>query len=141
VVTEGEFDPSPEAVRELVGHLDALSGAPGTLFAWRGGDRRPDGVITMPWVDYAEPVRSFLADAGRLGFIVVFDWPAWVPTAERIQSSPEEMAGASLFELAKLLTLHIRRDRFVEGHLANALEAGWIQDILRAMRDRVDPPS
>jgi hypothetical protein len=91
----------------------------------------------MPWVDYSVAVRSFLADAGRLGFIVVFDWPGWV-TTERIQPSPKELARASLLDLAKLLTLHIRRDRFVEGYLANALESAWIQDILRAVRDRFE---
>jgi hypothetical protein len=41
---------------------------------------------------------------------------------------------ADLLTLRKLLTLHVRGDRFVEGHLASVLESGHVTDILERMQ-------
>lgn len=136
MVTEEQFDPSPAQVRSLVAYMDAFVGPPETLFRWRGGDRNADGVITMPWIEYSRPVMAFIKDAYQLGFVIEFNWPDWQATAEALQLSPEAMSSASLSDLAKLLTVHLRKDRFVEGHLASAFRHGWIQDILWNMNDR-----
>jgi hypothetical protein len=37
--------------------------------------------------------------------------------------------------LRKLLTTHVRADRFVEGHLAGVLESGHMLAILRRLKD------
>jgi hypothetical protein len=135
MATEDQFNPSRKQVDDLVAYLDALTGPADTLFTWRGGDRGPDGVIAMPWVEYSKPVMSFVQDAYRLGFVIDFNWPDWQETAVGLQQSPAAMRKANLVDLAKLLTVHLRKDRFVTGHLASALRNGWIQDILWSMRE------
>ena len=135
MATEEQFSPSRKQVHDLVAYLDALTGSVDTLFTWRGGDRGPNGVIEMPWVEYSKPVMSFVQDAYRLGFVIDFNWPDWQETAFGLQQSAAAMRRANLVDLAKLLTVHLRKDRFVTGHLASALQNGWIQDILWSMRE------
>ena len=62
-----------------------------------------------------------------------FDWPSWQEEAERFVADPEALETADLLTLRKLLTTHVRKDRFVEGHLASVLECGHIVAILRRM--------
>jgi O-acetyl-ADP-ribose deacetylase len=46
---------------------------------------------------------------------------------------PKAIAGADLLTLRKLLTAHVRGDRFTEGHLAAVLEKGHILAILKRL--------
>ena len=100
---------------------------------WRGGDKKPDGSITVPWMEYDQRVLDFIRACGANGWLEPFDWRAWLPEALNLHDHPERLETASLETLQKLLTLHIRRDRFFEGHLANMVEDGHIAAILRRM--------
>jgi Family of unknown function (DUF6508) len=51
---------------------------------------------------------------------------------------PALLAQADLLTLRKLLTAHVRQDRFIEGHLAQMLENGHISAILRRLRELRD---
>jgi hypothetical protein len=62
-----------------------------------------------------------------------FDWSSWQREAERFVSDPEALETADLLTLRKLLTTHVRRDRFVEGHLAGMMECGHVAAILRRL--------
>ena len=62
-----------------------------------------------------------------------FDWRSWQREAERFVSDPEALDTANLLTLRKLLTTHVRKDRFVEGHLAGMLECGHVTAILRRL--------
>ena len=42
---------------------------------------------------------------------------------------------ADLVTLMKLPTLHVREERFSGGHIANALEQGWLVAILGRLRE------
>ena len=58
---------APEDARDgLAAAVAAAEEAAGPLVAGRGGDRRPDGVVTMAWPAYAAPVGDLLAAARRL---------------------------------------------------------------------------
>src|SRR5688572_6341649 len=100
---------------------------------WQGGDKRPDGSITMPWMEYDQHVLDFIRTCGMNGWLEPFEWVAWQPEALNFYEDPETLQTAPLETLQKLLTLHIRKDRFVEGHLANMIEDGHIAAILRRM--------
>jgi hypothetical protein len=67
------------------------------------------------------------------GFIRDFDWISWQPTAVRIFKNPGLLQKAQMRTCIKLLTLHIRRERFDDGHLAEMLRTGHITAILRRM--------
>jgi hypothetical protein len=112
--------PGDREILSLIKHLDSLDRPLSELFRWGGGEEKEPGVITFPWVDYSLEVRKFVHDLYELGFIVPFDWPAWQEEGFQLQTSPGQLEGADLQDLVKLLTVHIRKDRFVEGHLAMA---------------------
>ncbi len=61
------------------------------------------------------------------------DWAAWARTARAraLRDDPAVLASATEHELAQLLTVVIRQDRFCEGSLASALENGLILGILQ----------
>ncbi len=62
-----------------------------------------------------------------------FDWMAWQEEAEQYASDPESLETADLLTLRELFTMHVRRDRFAEGHLADMLECGHITAILKRL--------
>jgi len=67
------------------------------------------------------------------GFIRDYDWMKWQPQAVRIYENPDLLCNAQMRTCVKLLTLHIRRERFDDGHLAGMLSSGHITVILRRM--------
>jgi hypothetical protein len=65
------------------------------------------------------------------GIMVDFDWAAWDAPARELRENPAALEQANLLTLRKLLTGHLRNDRFCEGHFGAVLESGHITAILR----------
>lgn len=101
---------------------------------WNGGDADEAGVIHMPWVDYDPTVLEFLRALSTNGWVVPFDWPSWLPGAQRLVE-PGGIEEADVEALQRLLTAIVRQDRFVEGALAGAFESGLLVRILRRIRE------
>ena len=68
------------------------------------------------------------------GWVEPFDWPSFQDQAEKYFENPDSLATADLETLRKLLTLHVRKERFCDGHLLAMFDAGHIQAILRRLR-------
>lgn len=83
-------------------------------------------------------VNDFVQTLYQQGIIFVFDWTSWREQAQRYQADPGSLAQADLVTLCKLLTTHVRNDRFVEGHLASVLESGLVTAILERMQQLRD---
>jgi hypothetical protein len=83
---------------------------------------------------YSPEVNNFVQTLYEQGIIYVFDWTSWKEEAEHYQSDPHSLKGADILTLRKLLTAHVRADRFVEGHLASVFESGHITTILRRLK-------
>jgi len=66
-------------------------------------------------------------------FIRDYDWMTWQPQAVRIFENPDLLRRAQMRTCVKLLTLHIRRERFDDGHLSGMLRSRHITAILRRM--------
>jgi hypothetical protein len=66
-----------------------------------------------------------------------FDWPAWKETEEAaaLRDRPEVLAEASADQLASLLTVLVRQDRFVEGSLGAAFDNGLLLRIVDRCRE------
>ena len=65
---------------------------------------------------------------------VGFAWPDWAGTPEAIAlrtGTATALARATPDQLAKLLTMLIREDRFNEGALAESFETGLVAAIVR----------
>ena len=92
-----------------------------------------DGVVTLPYVRYSDAVDEFVRVVYNAGWCVPFDWGSWQVEAERYVASPELLAGADVNVLTKLLTTHVRKERFCDGHLWEMAECGHLRAILERM--------
>jgi hypothetical protein len=70
-----------------------------------------------------EALRRLVQRCYDDGWILAnFNWPDWQHEALALSTHPDRLAAADAHTLAKLLTTHIRKDRFLEGHLASMVE-------------------
>lgn len=88
----------------------------------------------MPWYQTRAEVNAFVKVLYAHDFVVRFDWMSWQEQAQTYQDDPGALAQADLLTIRKLLTLHVRQDRLVEGHLASVLEGGHVAAILRRLK-------
>ena len=106
----------------------------GVLYTWTPSRRQDNGTWNMPYVTYSTEVLNFLRALGAAGLITPYDWMAWQEEASRYVSDPDLLNSADLDTLRRLLTLHVRRDRFVEGHLSEMIDLGHIRAILHRLK-------
>ena len=79
-------------------------------------------------VTYTLAVGHFIMMAYEKGWVRLLPWSDWRNTARgnALMHDPAAMADATTDELACVLTTCIRADRFCDGYLADAFEAGLI---------------
>ncbi len=122
-----------ERFRRLGAHLVDFE-APAFAFGrWHQPAARDDGVFEFPHYELGVAAAAFVRTANELDFVYPFDWPTWKETAEAaaLRDDPLALAQAGGEQLAKLLTTLIRGERFAEGGLAAAYDAGLLTGILR----------
>jgi hypothetical protein len=66
------------------------------------------------------------------GFVESFGWESW-DGPRRYYEDPSLLDDADLETVRRLLTAHVRDDRLEEGHFADMLERGHVQEILRRL--------
>lgn len=101
---------------------------------WTDPVKGEDGTISMPFAQMSEQAMAFVQAAYDNGWVVGhFDWPSWAGTeaAQRLRDDQAALARATPDELARLLTVVIRQDRFCEGALLEAFTSGLILRIVR----------
>ena len=84
--------------------------------------------------EYSPEVLRFIQTLYNENLIFVFDWSSWKEEAERHMNDPDLVAQADLSVLRRLLTLHVRADRFNDGHIAHEIDSGHILAILRRLK-------
>ncbi len=126
---------TPDHVRALLKYLPYFErrgqsfGAPPGVSMEKGS-----GLITPAVLSWR--ASAFVKTCYDNGFVQGFDWPKWQNEAARLlRDEGEFFRTANLDTLVKLLTTHIRKDRFVDGHLLCVMESGHIGRILRRLRD------
>lgn len=99
--------------------------------AWGGGDRLPNGTLSMPYHELAAGGEALIAACGAW-LQVGFDWSNWARTEEGkgLMEDPTALARATPEQIARVLTLLIRANRFNEGQLEWAWRSGLFQRIL-----------
>jgi hypothetical protein len=100
----------------------------------RGDDEIEPNVFSMPFCCYGDVVQSFIETAYQHGWVSKdFEWPEWAQSDEaaRLRDDQRNVDSATEEQLARLLTVCIRQDRFVEGALLDAFESGLILRIVR----------
>lgn len=122
---------SKDSLRALAAHFDRLSEPnldSGHIVEPR---RRSDGVGVIGYARLSEASNAFLDDAIAAGWVRPFDWVVWMTTPEgrRLLSDQSSIASATADQLSKVLTAHVRRDRFADGTLLEAFESGLMRAI------------
>jgi hypothetical protein len=91
-----------------------------------------------PGSDADAAINALNEAAYRLGWVLTdFDWSKWAhgPECQTLVTNPANVASAGPLTLARLLTAHLRQDRFCEGHLLGAFEDGHLTAIVRRAAD------
>lgn len=129
-------DPDP-ALRKRLHALAALLPifeAPGFEFGAWNEPARHGNVMVMPYFIFSEGAEKLLKVFYKQGWALTeFDWPAWAQTREyaQLREGKAALAKANPDQLARLLTVVIRQDRFVEGSLNVAYKSGLLVKIMR----------
>ena len=80
-----------------------------------------------------EVVKRFRQDLYDSGLILYdFDWIQW-EREHRVRSDLEAIARADIETLRKVLTAHVRADRYFAGHLTDVCQKGIIPAAVRRM--------
>lgn len=82
---------------------------------------------------YSKDVNSFINTLYQKSFVSSLDWTAWQDEAKRLVDSPKLLNLSDICTLQKLLTTHIRKERFCSGHLAGMIDNGHILAILKQL--------
>ena len=88
----------------------------------------------FPFYAPNDEVMAFMLALESQRITFPFDWPGWQAEAQRYVDDSRALDTADLGICRRLLTTHVRLDRFAEGHLARMLETGHIAAILRRMQ-------
>lgn len=94
------------------------------------GFRIEDGQLIFDRARNHPLVIEFLAALYAHGLVRDYNWPAWQSKAVRYYKDPTTLQKATLKTCIKLLTLHARAERFVDGHFGSMVRAGHITAIL-----------
>ena len=121
-------------LRGLVSFLPAFESAAFKFGRWSNPESTDNGGLTLPFVEISETGAAFVKAAYDLGWVEPdFDWSTWIGTLEArsLRDDPSTLSKATSDQLAHLLTVIIRQDRFVDGSLLASYESGLLTDILR----------
>jgi hypothetical protein len=127
--TEGLLPITTRQIDAILPFLDRFEAAGFSAGSWK----TPEG--QFPWFDFNEVVMEFHKALYDNGWVTpAFDWTEWQRSAQEFVDSPEKVEQADATTILKLLTTHVRADRFCEGHLAATFENGHIVALLRRLK-------
>lgn len=87
------------------------------------------------WLKYSDSVSEFVQALYDNGWITPsFDWGAWQDEAQEYVEKTEKIDSADVGIIRKLLTTHVRMDRYSEGHLASVFENGHVVALLLRLK-------
>jgi len=94
-----------------------------------------------PYV-YSNEVDEFIKILYSEEFVTSFNWSAWQDEAAKFVEQPKLLESAELSTRQKLLTTHVRKERFCSGHFAAMIDNGHILAILKRLKQiRLDMES
>jgi hypothetical protein len=130
---DATWTPTPEAIAALVELLPAMERP--TTDRWHDSPPADDGTLFDSHL-IPDPVEDqFVERAYEHDWVYSFDWPEWQDEAKRLSDDPSLLRDATIATLRKLITAHIRKERFCEGHLRSARHAGALTAILCRLRE------
>ena len=96
---------------------------------------RTDATI-FPDIKFEDTVNRFTRALYQNDWIASdFNWTKWQETAQRYVECRDMVGSADTLTIQKLLTTHVRKDRFCEGHLASLIKNGHILGLLLRLKE------
>ncbi|MFD2573642.1 DUF6508 domain-containing protein [Spirosoma soli] len=100
----------------------------------RGGNKLPDGSMTMPYWSSGEIVDKFFYAVNDLDIVPIYNWISWKAGKSLLDNKNTDYATLDIETLCRLLTIIIRADRFSDGYLVGMFENGVMLSIIKAMK-------
>lgn len=115
-----------ETIREMLELAPLLSAPDFEPCQWHGGDKGPDGSITMPYPEYHPEVDRFFTLASHIWLHPYELLPEDEPglDLQRFVFTEEYFGTASLDQVRRYFFLIRRRERFCDGYIAGEIKAG-----------------
>jgi hypothetical protein len=85
--------------------------------------------------DFQRIVSRLMDACYKNGFVVRFDWEKWEAEGKNYVHHPELLKEADFNALRRLLTWHIRQNRFARNHFAAMTASGHVLAILLRLRE------
>lgn len=117
------YEKQIEAIKNVTSFIDYFSNENELFGSWQTDSS------SFPHINYSQKVHDFLEALDANRFITVFDWTMW-DYGKAIYKDPTLIASLDFTDLKYLLTLIVRKERFCEGVLLNAIDNGMILSIL-----------
>ena len=118
-----EYEKHIEAIKNVTSFIDYFSNENELFGSWQTDSS------SFPHINYSQKVDDFLEALDANRFITVFDWTLW-DYGKEIYKDHTLIASLDFTDLKYLLTLIVRKERFCEGVLLNAIDNGMILSIL-----------
>ena len=118
---------TPEGIAKVLQHIPFLEQSSEAKYEYR-----KDFSLFDPYL-YSEKTVELLSNLSEAGLVQSFDWPSWRENAERYIENPELVQHADLETLQKLITTHLRAERFISGHIAQMIDNGHLLAILQRL--------
>ena len=122
-----------DGLEELIALIPEMESYHGS---WGEHDITSDGnTVYLGAYEFSDITGRVHSCINGSGLICPFGWIDWQEEAERICNDAELIAEIDLLTVRKLLTLHLRKERFCEGHFAAMCESGVILLILKRLKE------
>lgn len=129
MIVEISDQPTSENIQNVVRYLEIFRTS---RYASAEGESEWGGTI------FSDETSEFILTLSENKMIVEYDWPHWREQAAKYEQDEALLANAGLNDLRKLLTYHLRHDRFSEGWLLAVLQSGHVTAILERLA-RLEP--
>jgi Family of unknown function (DUF6508) len=128
----------PSGIEAVIKFLPIFEAIAPDDFAHLMGSTDVAGEIPfMGHLEYHPAVYKFMDACYENGMVLSFDWGAWAHEARGYMRDPQLVMSARLNTCKKLLTTHLRAERFCDGHLEEVLRSGHITAILQRLQQFV----
>lgn len=130
---ETENKLTSEGIKKILEFLPKFKSGKFKPGKWHPSEQIDGNTSTFPNYEYSGLVCKFLNTLYEEGFIYPFDWGSW-NYGVKLSRNPELIQKANLLTLRKLMTAHVRQDRFCEGHLVSIFGNGLIVCLLERLQ-------
>jgi len=122
-----------EGIKKILEFLPKFQGKEFKPGKWHLPERIDGKTLGFPYYEYSPLVGKFLGTLCGEGFIYPFTLVNW-DYGEKLSRNSELLQKANLLTLRKLMSAHLRYDRFCEGHLAVILANGLVVRLLERLQ-------